>query len=343
MLTNWNRILIIKLRAIGDVILTTPVFENLRNSFPNSQIDFIVEKPSASLVAEDKNINSILIAPSGKDRKFKNDWQFFRKIRKQKYDVCIDLFGNPRSAIITLFSNAKLRVGYSYRGRKYAYQEKFSSNVSQIHEVEFNLDAVRHFDIPIVTKQPKIYLRDLDLKTAQKIIDGLNYSDKSIIALNPCASWPAKMWPTTYFTKLAKIILKKYDVKFIVLWGPREKDVALELKNKIGENAKIHPPTTLTEQAALLSLCDLFIGNDTGPMHLSAAVGIPTLGIFGPTNAKLQGPFGENTKAVFNPKVECLGCDKLECPSMDCMNLLSPEMVFEAVEELYAKHHNLVI
>ena len=189
MLTNWNRILIIKLRAIGDVILTTPVFENLRNSFPNSQIDFIVEKPSASLVAEDKNINSILIAPSGKDRKFKNDWQFFRKIRKQKYDVCIDLFGNPRSAIITLFSNAKLRVGYSYRGRKYAYQEKFSSNVSQIHEVEFNLDAVRHFDIPIVTKQPKIYLRDLDLKTAQKIIDGLNYSDKSIIALNPFASW----------------------------------------------------------------------------------------------------------------------------------------------------------
>lgn len=333
---EWNKILIIKLRAIGDVILTTPVFKNLREQFPDAQIDFAVEEPAYSLVKADKNLNRIFMAPSGKNRTLSQDRKFFGEIRHEKYDVCIDLFGNPRSALITLFSAAKLRVGYHFRGRKYAYQEKFSSRVSEVHEVDFNLDALRHFNIPIRYRQPEIHINEADLRTARSIFKELHIDDLPVVALNPAGSWPAKKWPLSRFAQLAKMLHEEFHFRFLILWGPGELAEAQLLARKIGSVAVVHPETTLSQQAALLSLCQLFIGNDTGPMHIAAAVGIATIGLYGPTNPRLQSPFGENAKAVFNAEIPCLGCDRLTCPLMDCMNFLTPEMVFAAARELLA-------
>ncbi|HDL19106.1 MAG TPA: lipopolysaccharide heptosyltransferase II [Bacteroidetes bacterium] len=341
MLPEWKKILIVKLRAIGDVILTTPVFRNLREQFPDAQIDFVVEKPAYPLIQTDKNLNRVFIAPSGKNRTVSRERKFFKEIRREKYDVCIDLFGNPRSALITLFSGAKLRVGYYFRGRKYAYQEKFSSRVSEVHEVEFNLDALRHFNIPIRFKQPEIHINEVDLAAAHSIFEKLYTDDFPVAALNPAGSWPAKKWPLPRFAQLAKMLHEEFHFRFVVLWGPGELAEAQLLAEKIGPVAAVHPETTLSQQAALLALCQLFIGNDTGPMHIAAAVGISTIGLYGPTNARLQSPYGEKARAVFNPDIPCLGCDCLTCPLMDCMNYLTPETVFAAAKDLLEENRRL--
>jgi len=333
MLPDWNKIAIIKLRAIGDVILTTPVFHNLREQFPEAQIDFITEKAAFPLVKNDKYLDQIFIAPKGEDRKLRNDWRFLKKIRQQKYEVCIDLFGNPRSAIITFLSGAKLRVGFNFRGRKYLYHVRLPSRAAEIHEVDFNLDVLKYYNIPVQNRFPQIFLDSESIKRARVIFSELQFTDYSIVVFNPAGSWPSKKWPLKHFSELANKLHSKYNFKFLILWGPCEFDEAEKLAKSIGENAKLHPETNLIEQAALLSLCDLYIGNDTGPMHMATAVGTPTIGLLGPTNAKLQGPFGLNAKAVINPDSPCLGCDLLECPLGDCMNDLKPEMVLEVVED----------
>ena len=332
MLPEWKKILIIKLRAIGDVILTTPVFRNLREQFSDSQIDFIVEEPAYPLVSENSNVDNIFIAPSGKTRNFKNDRKFIKNIRQQKYDVCIDLFGNPRSALITLLSGAKLRIGFNFRIRKYAYHVQIPSRADQIHEVEFNLDALRYFDIPVQSQKTQIFLQKSDIEKAQTICKELNFAEFPVIALNPSASWPAKKWPLNHFAELAKSLIESFDIRILVLWGPGEFADARTLVSKIGKYAEVHPATGLAEQAALLSICDLYIGNDTSLMHMAAALEVPAIGIFGPTNAGLQGPYGVKTKAVFNPQISCLGCDRLTCPLMDCMNYLKPETIFDEVK-----------
>ncbi len=337
MLPEWNKILIIKLRAIGDVILTTPVFQNLKAQFPNCQIDFVVEKPAYSLVTENPDLDNIWIAPYGEDLNFKNDQKFFKNIRQQKYDVCFDLFGNPRSALISLFSRAKLRVGFDFRIRKYAYHIKIPSRADQIHEVKFNLDALNYFDIPVKYTQPRLFLKKPDLIKAQIVLKELNFDQVPVIALNPSASWPAKKWPLNYFADLGKALLEKFNAGILVLWGPGELDDAKKLANKIGNRCGVHPATNLSEQAALLSLCNLYIGNDTSPMHIAAAVGIPTVGIFGPTNARLQGPCGKNTTVVVNSGIHCLGCNLLNCDLMDCMKYLKPETVFAVVKDFIQK------
>ena len=277
MVPDWNKILIIKLRAIGDVILTTPVFFNLRKQFPSAQIDFVTEKTAYPLVQSNKYIDHIFLAPVKQERTFRNEWFFFRSIRKQNYDVCIDLFGNPRSAIISFFSGAKSKVGFNFRGRKYLYQVRLPSRADQIHEVDFNLDVLRYFNIPVPNRYPQIFPDSSSIGYAREIFLKLNFGNYPVIALNPAASWPAKKWPHIYFVKLAHLLYDKYKTRFLILWGPGEFEDAEKLVREIGEHAKLHPATNLLEQAALLSLCDLYIGNDTGPMHMAAAVGIPTI------------------------------------------------------------------
>ena len=334
MLPEWHKILIIKLRAIGDVILTTPVIQNLRQQFPTAQIDFVVEKPALPILTNNPHLDHVFLSPSGKERSFARDWQFIHTLRRQKYDVAIDLFGNPRSALITLFSGADLRVGFNFRGRKVAYQVRISSRANHVHEVDFNLDALRYFSIPLSAIQPQVFIGDKEIERAKAIFTDLRFGDSAVIAVNPAGSWQAKRWPMTYFAKLANLIQQQYPVRFLILWGPGEKEIAESLVQLIGKAAQVHPPTNLGEQAALLSFCRLFIGNDSGPMHLAAAVGIPTLGLYGPTNARLQSPYGKYARAIYQSAIPCLGCNRLVCPLMDCMNYLQPSDVLAAISQL---------
>jgi heptosyltransferase-3 len=149
---NFQKILVIKLRAIGDVILATPVLENLRQAFPPARIDFLTEKFCWPIVRGHPTLHEVLVL----DRKQPGATRaLIRHIRECHYDVVFDLFVNPRSALLTLLSGASTRVGFRFRGRQYAYNIKVEPRGDRVHEVEFNLDALRALQIPIVTRQPR--------------------------------------------------------------------------------------------------------------------------------------------------------------------------------------------
>ncbi|CUU02436.1 heptosyltransferase-3 [Candidatus Kryptobacter tengchongensis] len=330
-----NKILVIKLRAIGDVLLSTAVLKNLRYNFPNAKIDFLTEPPAKEIVDGNPFIDELIIFEREKNNLIK-----FWELRKRKYDLVIDLFCNPRSALLTFITGAKYRVGYAFRGRSYAYNVKLKPRKEVHHNVEFNLDALRAIGLEIIDKEIYIQLNEEAEKFAEKFWKENNLNGKMVIALNPSGTWETKRWGIEKFAKLGDIIAKNFNAKILILWGnQKELEDAQKIFSIMEEKPLIPPKTNLKQLASILKRCSFTISNDSGTMHISTAVGTPTLGIYGPTNPYAQGPYGEKHLWVRKEDLECIACNLTKCPIGNiCMKDLTVETVFEAFLKLVEKN-----
>ena len=333
-LENINRILVIKLRAIGDVLLSTPVVQNLHDHFPLAQIDFLTDKFAAEVVIGNPWVSNVLTF----DRKNDSSVGMIRQVREKKYDLIIDLFSNPRSAIITRLSGARFRAGFPFRWRKYAYNIIIPPRAGNIHNIDFNLDALRRLDIPVLHFQPYFPLEGWAKQFAAEWFRGENLDGKQVVGLNPSGGWYTKRWGLDHYARLGDLIGQRYGASIIVLWGPGEEDDARFIQQRMKIPAQVIPKTTLSQLGAIIHRCAFIVSNDSGPMHIAASLGIPTLGIFGPTNPLQQGPYGINHRWVRNEELDCLECSLTACPIGNiCMTQLEVERVLDAFNLLAAQ------
>ena len=326
-----KKILIIKLRAIGDVVLSTVVLKNLRDAFPEVKIDFLTEKPCRDVLEGNPDLDSVItFNPS---RQYGLD--LIRKIRRCEYGLVIDLFGNPRSAVITLLSGARYRVGYRFGWRRYCYNIVVTPRGGDVHNTEFNLDALRAISVPVNFTLPRFVVGKEDHEFARKFIVESGIDKSRIVAINPGGGWYTKRWPRAHYARLSDNIIKKLKADVLLLWGPGEKEYTEEIQKLMTERAIRIPPTTLKQLAAILKRCTLLITNDSGPMHIAAACGVPVAAIFGPTNPNLQGPVGSESVVIQKKDLDCLGCNLTKCPiGNPCMEQLSVEEVSSGLEVL---------
>jgi heptosyltransferase III len=333
-LENINRILVIKLRAIGDVLLSTPVVQNLHDHFPFAQIDFLTDKFAADVVIGNPWVSNVLTF----DRKNDSSVGMIRQVREKKYDLIIDLFSNPRSAIITSLSGARFRAGFPFRWRKYAYNIIIPPRAGNIHNIDFNLDALRRLDIPVHHFQPYFPLEDGAKHFAAEWFRGESLDGKQVVGLNPSGGWYTKRWGLEHYARLGDLIGHRYGASIIVLWGPGEEDDARFIQQRMKIPAHVISKTTLSQLGAIIHRCAFIVSNDSGPMHIAASLGIPTLGIFGPTNPHQQGPYGDNHRWVRNEELDCLECSLTACPIGNiCMTQLEVERVLDAFNLLVAQ------
>ena len=336
-----RKILIIKLRAIGDVIMATPVIENLRAAYPEAQIDFLTERPCYPIVKNHPDLNEVIVFNRGHisslpwHKALRENAKFLKKLRANRYDVVFDLFGNPRSALITLATGAPTRVGFDFRGRKYAYNKVIPPRGDQIHEVLFNLDALSGIGLPIETTRLFYAIDDLSVAFADTFWQENQLDGQTVVGINASGGWYTKRWPLTSFAQLADALASQHDVKILLFWGPGEKPDADEIVAKMQHDALLIPATDLGKLAALLGKLDLLVSTDSGPMHLAAAVGTPVVGIYGPTVPALQGPWGEQHAIVQKQGLTCLGCNGVTCKieTHDCMEGLEVEVVLEKAQQ----------
>jgi lipopolysaccharide heptosyltransferase II len=327
-----GKLLVIKLRAVGDVILSTATLPNLRAAFPGATIDFLVEQSCRDVVEGNDRIDNVIVF----SKTGMNGARILLDLRRAKYDMVIDLFGNPRSALMTFASRARYRVGYDFRGRSYAYNILVKPRGAEVHNVEFNLDALRRIGVSVTTKSPYFPLAEADREFARLETEKLGLTGRLVIGFNPGTNRPAERWPAERFAELGALIAGRLAARICVFWGPGEKPLADAIAGRIGEAAVVAPPTSLKQLGAMFERCSLVVSNDTGPMHIAAALGVPTVGIFGPVNPLLQGPWGEKARYVRKDELTCLGCnhDK-SCPIGDpCMTELEAEKVYHVVEDL---------
>jgi heptosyltransferase-3 len=327
-----HKLLVIKLRAVGDVILSTAVLPNLRAAFPRARIEFLTEGNTRDVLVGNETIDELIV--------FKKSGlgglNILFELRRRTYDLVIDLFGNPRSALMTFATGAKYRVGYDFRGRSYAYTTLVKPRGGEVHNVEFNLDALRRIDIPIVDRTIRFPLGESDDRFAEMAMQQLGLGSGMIVGLNPGTNRPTERWPAEKFAQLGNLLNEKYNASILVFWGPGEKPLAGAIAQRIRKGAVVAPPTTLKQLGSMFKRCTVVVSNDSGPMHIAAAVGVPTVGVFGPVNPRLQGPYGENTAYVTKEGLDCLGCnlDK-HCPIGNvCMTQLEATAVLVTVEQL---------
>lgn len=338
------KILIIKLRAIGDVVLSTIVISNLRKAFPDAQIDFLTEMPAKDVVSGNLDLDEIITFDRARIQKLKfwtglkENFRFIKTIRNNQYDIVFDFFGNPRSALITFLSGAKERIGYNWRGRQFAYNRIVKSRAAEVHEAEFHLDALTALNIPITNRNLHFAIHSSDEAFADDFFSEFHLENSLVIGLNSSGGWPAKKWPLPYFAKLADRFIRELNAKILLFWGPGELDEVKKLKDLITTEAVIIPKTDLKRLAALLQKCSLVVSNDSGPMHIAAAVGTPTVGIFGPTHPETQGPYGDKHEVAIKKGLPCLGCDRLNCETDECMRELNVDEVWEVILKCLRKN-----
>ncbi|MBI5730930.1 MAG: glycosyltransferase family 9 protein [Ignavibacteriales bacterium] len=335
-----NKILIIKLRGIGDVVLSTIVLNNLRKDFPNARIDYLVEAPSEQGLLGLKDINRVLLFE-------RND--FWKKvslifqIRKNKYDIIFDFFTNPSTALITFLSGAEYRVGFPYRGRRYAYNLYGPEERGKYHSAQLHLETLKLLGLNYSYKELHYFIILSALHVAEKYLNNNFIENNFVIGICPTGGWVSKKCDPEKFAEIADALIKKFNAKIFIIWGKSDEEDAFKIHSLLGEKSSIAPETTIQELAAMIARCKILISNDSGPMHIAAAVGTPVLGLFGPTNPYMHGPFGDKNEWIRLDELDCIECNLLVCPRKhECFRDLPVEKVLGKVELLISKN-NIVI
>lgn len=326
-----KKILCIKPRGIGDVVLSTIVLENLRAHFTNAKIDFLTEdfvKPSIDGIP--------LISKVLTMRKSEFPLKVANRIRKEKYDLIFDFWSNPRSALITFLSFTEYRVGFNYRGRSFAYNFKVDVGRGEHHSAEHNLELLKALDVKIISKNIYAFVDNKKNEWAENFISDNFSNDTPVIGIIPSGGWESKRCDAEKWVEICKLLKKELDIQLMIIWGPGDELDAQLISNGLPDSTFLSPKTSISEMSALINNCSLIIANDSGPMHISAALGIPTLGLFGPTDPKKHGPYSENSNYVIKSDLHCIICNKLTCPyNHECMKELP-------IDEVLMKAKNML-
>lgn len=335
-----KKILLIKLRGIGDVVCSTIVLDNLRDEFPNAQIDFLTEKPSSYGLLGLTHLNNVFIFDK---KKLKSRIKLAWKIRKTKYDLIFDFFCNPSSAQITFFSGAKYRIGFPLRGRKYAYNYYGPEERNTWHNAILHLKVLEKFGLSTKKQNLHYSLDNQSILFAQKYFKETFANNEFVVGICPTGSWASKKCDAEKFAEIAELVIKKYNAKILILWGKGDEIDGEKLFSLLKEKAVYAPQTSILEMSALISKCSFLIANDSGPMHIATALGTPVLSIHGPTAPELQGPFGEKHEWINLPELECIVCNLLECTKKhECFLNLSNEKIMLKVDLLVNKNNLLI-
>lgn len=320
-----NRILIIKISAIGDIIRSLPSLSSVARIFPKAQIDFMISDKYVNLIEPCPYINEII--RFDKERYTSSAIEFVKfsyGLRKRKYDLILNLQNTRRYDIMGLLAGAKERTDV-------ITLERPTKGVEGVFKV---LETV---GITPKRQYYEFWYSEEDHEFAKKFMADHGIKHKSrIVGICPGGAWLSKQWPIQYYTELVNRISDNTGAQVIVFGGQGEESRAVEIQEN--STATVHiatGKTTLRQAARIISECSIFVSNDSGLMHLAAHVNTPTLGIFGSTNPAYHGPCGEGNLSVFRG-VECSPCYLAEC-KLDferyyCLSSLSVDDVHRQVK-----------
>jgi ADP-heptose:LPS heptosyltransferase len=326
-MNSVDKILIIRPRFLGDVILSTGLVEVLRRENPDIQVWFLTETTHAEALQNHPGLTGILAF----DTRQKNNpfylLEFIRGIRKLKFDTVLDLFCNPRTAQMAFWSGARTRVGFDMRGRSWAYNVLAPPSSPALPSgrrpvTEAYLDQVRVLGFqPTSPYRTSLRIGDDEKDHVRKLFERAKIQPgEKIAALLPGASWPAKRWPLERFIELG-FWLKREGVRPLYIFGPKEADLVAEFEARMDKDWLLINQPNIRGLLAFIEAADVLVANDSGPMHAGPAVGTPTLGLFGPGEPEIWFPYGSPHQFAY-AEIGCSHCGLDQCNLMACMDHL---------------------
>ena len=288
------RILIARLSAIGDCILTMPLLCALRAHFPDAHLAWVTEPGPASLLAGHRCLDELLVVRKGWLKSPRDVWQLRRRLRARKFDVTLDPQSLTKSAAVAWLSGARRRIGFAApRGRELSvWLNNELQPPAARYLVDCQWDLLRALG---VAATPVTFAVPVDAAATHHVAAWLSseLAADTFALLHPGASWASKRWCPERFATVAAFLGARCSLRSLVAWaGDQERARAQQIVAESGGHAVLAPSTSLPELAAFLRRATLFVGSDSGPMHLSAAVGTPCVALFGPTRPEDCGPYG---------------------------------------------------
>jgi lipopolysaccharide heptosyltransferase II len=335
-----DRILVTRMKFIGDVVLTTPLLHSLRAAHPSAHIAYMAEAQACSLLEHHPAIDELI----GYDFSRPSVLEQARvalALRRGHFDLALDLFSNPRSALLTFLSGAPVRVGLARAGRGRLFTHRVHDDGAPKTAIEFHNQFLHVIGVAPAATPPALVVTAEEQRTMGRRLQALDWgpggTEGRLVIMHAGATWPAKQWGAEQYAKLAVLLARSAGVRILLTGGPRDGKTVREVEAKSQRTAQRAGVSTLRELAALLSLADAFVGNDGGPMHIAAAVGTPTVGIFGPGEEQIWFPYQESLgHRALREDVPCHPCHLNVCNRpgaayMECMKKLTPERVLDAV------------
>lgn len=331
-----RRVLFIKPSSLGDIVHAIPAFRTLRSHFPQAHLTWVVKRQWAPILRRVEGIDEIRsIGPNP------GDWikEGFR-LRRSRCDLAIDLQGLFRSGALARLSGAPTRVGFESgrEGSPWFYTHRVSLPAREMHAVDRYQAAMASLGASPMVVKPCLPIAEEDRKLAADLLQRYGIGQNTPwIAVNVSARWETKRWPLEYFATTADQLQRRGVGRIVLIGGQEDLQLGGQLQHHMCTSlVNLVGATPIDVLPALLSMARVLITNDSGPMHVAAAVGTRVVAIFGPTSPGRTGPYGSGHQ-VLSSSVPCRPCFSRTCHQtvqMECLEKLPPGLVEEAAWKL---------
>jgi heptosyltransferase-2 len=338
-----DRILIRAVNWVGDAVMTTPAIGAVRDRFPRAEITLLANPLVSQLFTPHRSVDRVITFDrNGVHKGLAGRIRLAAHVRKQAFDAAVILPNSFESALIPWLAGIPIRLGKSSDGRGFMLTGRFRPDPlkSAAHEVEYYLDLVRSFGItgqahaPFLTVTPEEG-RAAALRLAEHGIT----ADDFVVGINPGAAYgSAKRWYPERFAEVAGSLAAAWNARVVIFGGPGETDISDGIERHLaGACCNLAGKTNLRELMALIQRCNFLVTNDSGPMHVAAALGVPLVAIFGSTDHATTSPYTDRA-AIVRRDVDCAPCKLRECPTDHrCMTAVSADDVVQASLRLLEK------
>lgn len=342
-----RKILVIELAGIGDLIMASPAIRALRRRYPDAYIAILCLVRSKDLIRSCPYIDELFVFNENLllPRAVWRNLCTIIRIRKKIFDIAINLYylysmkGALKMKFLLLLIKAKKTLGRDTNGKGPFYDIKIDDSLSwRKHHVECIMDVVMILDCKGSNYAQEVWISEEDEKYIQEFLNKASLSKKQfIIGINPGANRPSRCWPVENFAQVADTLAERYNAKIVITGSQREMKLAARLSNMM----KAKPIITtgrfsLSQLSGFIKRCNLYITNDTGPMHIANALERPLIAIMGPGPLELS-PYNRKNCIIVRKKVECSPCYKFYCKSLVCLKIIPPADVLNAVDALLSQ------
>ncbi len=343
---NFQNIVVVNLMGLGNMIFSIPLLKTLRKRFPTAKITLLASyKPVVELMQANKLVDDIVFFNPEEHRGIFKKRKFMKELGKRKFDLSILTYPSGKfSGVATKFIGAKKMIGVE-QNVGFFKSGVFSNIVvksTSKHCVDVNLDIAKMLGEKEIDRSIKLELPDAKVYGARNLLKsrGLGEGQKLIgVHTGSVHETKYKQWTQHGFAEACTELAKKHNTKIMIVGGPEEAHAGKSIHAMMQEKPLMFFDKTIPETAALIKNCDIFISTDTGPGHLAAALGIPVVSIFGPTDSEKAKPYGEKV-IVVKKDLACIPCvdsftaNYFNCKDRKCLVELEPRKIVEAAEKL---------
>ncbi|MFQ6079485.1 MAG: glycosyltransferase family 9 protein, partial [Thermodesulfobacteriota bacterium] len=354
-----KRILIIRLSAIGDVVRTLPAINALRQRFPAAHIAWVAEEKARDVLSHQPEIDEVIVFQRSRWKKgilnplsflrtIGEVYRFVKELRGKHYDIAFDFHGIFKSGLISYVSGAKERVGFD-RGYCKEWNHLFNNRrvsppSNRISRFERNFALLGSLGLGGGRREVSLHVPQEDVDYVDQFFrDRCPGMSGPLIAIHPGTSPKTtyKRWASAKYSELADRLVEELNVSVLFTWGPGEKAMVDEVRARMRRDSILAPETrSLKQLAEIFRRCSIYIGNDTGPMHIASLVKTPVVGIYGPTDPIVNAPYDGTSHIIVRKDLPCSPCRNRGCKDVECMEAISSQDVFDAAKMLLGLRDN---